>query len=85
MAGLTRLGILVVDQVGDVRLGQLAGVLAGHLLRLLQVVEKPLLLGVEVDVLAEQRVDLLPLVMLAVRVHRPHLWTARDYAGQTNG
>lgn len=66
MAGLWH---LVVDHVYEIGLSELARVLAWHFLGVLEVVKKTLLLGIEVDVLTEKGIDLLPLVMLAIRVH----------------
>ena len=59
----------VVDHVYEIGLRELARVLAWHFLGVLEVIKKTLLLGIEVDVLTEKGIDLLPLVMLAIRVH----------------
>ena len=80
MRGLSWLWNLIIDHVDKIGLGELTGVLAWHLLSMLQVIEKSLLLSIEVDVLTKQGIDLLPLVMLAVGVHRAHLWTTSDDA-----
>ena len=43
--------------------------------------EKALLLGVEVDVLAEERVELFPAVVLAECIHASHLSALGDHTG----
>ena len=75
------LWVLLVDHVDEVSLGELSRVLSGHLLGVLQVLQQALLLGVEIDVLPEERIDLLPLVVLAVGIHRAHLGAACHDSG----
>jgi hypothetical protein len=85
LRGLARLGRLIIDHVYEVGFGQLSRILPWHFLGILEVLEESFLLGVEVNVLPEERVDLLPLVMLTESVHRSHFWALRDYSRQTNG
>ena len=77
------LRVVLVNHIDERVLCKLSGILARHVLRVLKMLQQTFLLCVEVDILAEERVKLLPTVVLSHCVHGSHLITLGYHSRET--